>query len=426
MRILVENSGYHLRNMGDLAMLQVAIDRLQKFWPNALIQVFTKSPERLIEYCPHTLPLSAAGRKIWLSPLINTKKYIPSKRATRQWANIECKLKDSFPSLVSSFLKLKLKNKPDSAKHFEEFIDAVSNADLVVASGGGYITSTFKPTAIGALETLGLASKLGKPTVMFGHGLGPINDDQLLNRAKAVLPSVNLITLREKRAGIPLLKSIGVSNEHVITTGDDAVELAYQARSETLGNAIGVNLRVAKYSNVDRSVIEVVRSSLHDVAKNHDAALLPAPIDHLFLEGYVEPDSVTIQQLLEGYDDTSDGGKSLDTPLKVIKQVGRCRVVVTGSYHAGVFALSQGIPVIGLAKSMYYVDKFSGLAEQFGVGCEVVLLEDPQLKTKLVASINKAWESSEKLRPLLLEAAVKQIDLGLAAYKRMYDMVASW
>ncbi len=426
MRILVENSGYHLRNMGDLAMLQVAIDRLQKFWPDALIQVFTKSPERLIEYCPNTLPLSASGRKSWLSPLINTNKYVPSQRFTKQWTNVESKFKNSFPLLASSFLKFKVKNKPNLVKDIEEFIDAVSNADLVVASGGGYITSTFKPTAIGALETLGLAIRLGKPTVMFGHGLGPINDDELLNITKKVLPAVNLITLREKRAGIPLLKSLNVSSERVITTGDDAVELAYQARSAVMGNAIGVNLRVAKYSNVDQSVVKVVRSSLHDAAKNHDAALLPVPIDHLFLEGYVEPDSVTIQKLLEGYDDTSDGGKSLDTPLMVIKQVGLCRVVVTGSYHAGVFALSQGIPVIGLAKSMYYVDKFSGLADQFGVGCEVILLDDPQLKTKLVASINKAWESSENLRPQLLETARKQVDLGLAAYQRMYEMVTSW
>ena len=30
------------------------------------------------------------------------------------------------------------------------------------------------------------------------------------------------------------------------------------------------------------------------------------------------------------------------------------RLVITGSYHAGVFALAQGVPVLALAKSAYY------------------------------------------------------------------------
>ena len=46
----------------------------------------------------------------------------------------------------------------------------------------------------------------------------------------------------------------------------------------------------------------------------------------------------------------------------VIERVGECRVVVTGSYHGAVFALAQGIPVVALVKSPYYVNKMAGLA----------------------------------------------------------------
>ena len=38
-------------------------------------------------------------------------------------------------------------------------------------------------------------------------------------------------------------------------------------------------------------------------------------------------------------------------------------VEVTGSYHAGVFALAQGIPVVGLLQSAYYEQKFIGHSE---------------------------------------------------------------
>ncbi|MHC4692611.1 MAG: hypothetical protein ACYS67_07705, partial [Planctomycetota bacterium] len=42
MRILVENGSYNMRNQGDIAMLQVAVGRLHKLWPSALIEVPTK------------------------------------------------------------------------------------------------------------------------------------------------------------------------------------------------------------------------------------------------------------------------------------------------------------------------------------------------------------------------------------------------
>jgi polysaccharide pyruvyl transferase WcaK-like protein len=51
-------------------------------------------------------------------------------------------------------------------------------------------------------------------------------------------------------------------------------------------------------------------------------------------------------------------------------------VVVAGSYHAAVFALSQGIPVVALVKSPYYVNKMVGLGDQFGAGCEIVRLDE--------------------------------------------------
>jgi polysaccharide pyruvyl transferase WcaK-like protein len=136
-----------------------------------------------------------------------------------------------------------------------------------------------------------------------------------------------------------------------------------------------------------------------------------------------ESDITTIQQILAGFDNIFDQGNNLDTPLKVIEQVGHCRIVITGSYHAGVFALAQGIPVVSLAKSQYYIDKFQGLADQFGVGCDVILLGDKEFAQKLASSIYQLWESAEILRPQLLEAARQQIELGQTAYKRLYEIV---
>lgn len=426
MRILLEQSGYPLNNMGDLAMLQTAVTRLNCFWSDASIQVITTAPEKLAEICPNTQPLSPLGRQIWFSPFVTRlHQLFPKCRATELWTEIEWAFRRKAPSLVRSFLDFKLRKRfPESAKNLEAFMEAIYNADLVVACGGGYITDVFKQHAISAINTLELANRLGKPTVMLGQGLGPLRDQELLARVKAVLPSIDLIALREKRAGVPILNSIGISQERMIITGDDAIELAYQARTSKLDIGIGVNLRVSGYSNISPDLLEEVRVVLQNAAEQFRAPLIPVPISHNAF-GSELSDSMTIQKLLKGYNDRADGGQHLDTPIKVINQVGRCRVVVTGSYHAGVFALAQGIPIVGLVKSEYYADKFLGLTDQFGVGCVVVRLNEGQLREKLLASINNAYKASEQLRPQILEAARQQIDLGWTAYKRMYKLVKS-
>ena len=65
MRILVENSGYSLGNLGDAAMLQVALRRFRAFWPHARVQVLTARPDRLALLCPWGEPLTTMGRHLW-------------------------------------------------------------------------------------------------------------------------------------------------------------------------------------------------------------------------------------------------------------------------------------------------------------------------------------------------------------------------
>ena len=149
--------------------------------------------------------------------------------------------------------------------------------------------------------------------------------------------------------------------------------------------------------------------------------MIPVPISRVA----GEEDAVTIRQLMIGYPYILDNGEDLDTQSKVIEQVSRCRIVVTGSYHAAVFALAQGIPTIGLANSDYYFDKFFGLADQFGAGCEVISLSDVQLSKKLALAVKRTWESAESIKPQLLKAAARQVTLSRAAYKQVSEMVLS-
>jgi polysaccharide pyruvyl transferase WcaK-like protein len=112
------------------------------------------------------------------------------------------------------------------------------------------------------------------------------------------------------------------------------------------------------------------------------------------------------------------------SPEQVLGRVARCRVVVTGSYHAGVFALAMGVPVVALAASAYYQDKMGGLAHQFGAdGCRVVALDGPDAPAALADAVAAQWAGAERLRPALLAAAERQAAAGRDAYRRLAEMV---
>src|SRR5207245_4256855 len=131
---------------------------------------------------------------------------------------------------------------------------------------------------------------------------------------------------------------------------------------------IGVHLRRAPLAAPDDTLLDCIRPVLRRAAAAHRAPLIPLPISQ---HRRGANDAVTLHRLLADCDPTGDGGAGCDTPAKVIAAAGRCRIVVSGAYHAAVFALAQGIPVVCLGGSDYYLHKFEGLVDQFGTGCTV-------------------------------------------------------
>jgi colanic acid/amylovoran biosynthesis protein len=254
---------------------------------------------------------------------------------------------------------------------------------------------------------------------MFGQGIGPIESERLRKKAKRALQHVRLIGLREKQASLPLLAKLGVDESRIRVTGDDAIELAHRQRPSCLGAEIGVNLRVAYYSEVSEARINDVGEVLRRVAAAREASLIPIPIAY---DGQGS-DVDTITKIFEAAGEKTDGGASCKSPEDVAQAAGRCRVVVTGSYHAGVFALSQGVPVVALSKSAYYNNKFNGLADMFGTGCTVLRTGDSSFSERLSEAVHKAYVNASDVRPSLLSAAHRQIKASRQAYRTMINFL---
>jgi polysaccharide pyruvyl transferase WcaK-like protein len=416
---------YEYGNMGDVAMLQIAVTRLKKLWPSGKLEVLTDSSINLADYCPGTTGLANVGRRIWFSngvllgrhnetfPEWTIRTLVLCKRAARlRW-----------PRLLRLLINLTLycRNRAADIKAVKVFTKAMNKADLVVVCGSGGFYDGCREWNMEILDLVEEAIHRHIPVVMLGQGIGPLNDREVLSRMESLFPAMNLITLRGSPGGMDLLASLGVSPTHVHTTGDEAIELAYEARSKEPGKELGINLRFAGSAETDENDIERIRPVIQKFAKRYAVSIIPVPIA---IHHYIR-DDLAMGKLLAGFDGSSDGGLTLDSPLKVIQQAGRCRVVVTGAYHAAVFSLAQGIPVVGLSKSPYFMSKFQGLKDQFGLGCETICLNEPDLSERLGSAIERAWQSAEEVRVPLQQAALRQVELTWEAYNRVKDLVTN-
>jgi colanic acid/amylovoran biosynthesis protein len=280
----------------------------------------------------------------------------------------------------------------------------------------GGLNDAFADSACPLLDELEAVLRMGVPVVAFGQGIGPITDPELMEKARTVLPRLKLIGLREGYTGLPLLESIGVPGDRICVTGDDAIELAYHRRTSSLGDAIGVNVRLAGYAGTDEDTVNKLRDPLRRAAQALASSLIPVPISLHESDSDLE----TADMLLCCQSQGSTG--TIESPEDVVDLIGRCRVMVTGSYHGGVFSLAQGIPVVGLVQSPYYRQKFTGLQERFPAGCRMIDLRRPVASGEIEDAIRGAWESAEEVRGSLLEAAACQIELSRAAYQAVREL----
>jgi len=410
-RILIEPSAHHLLNAGDAAMLQVAAGRARELWPDSQIGVITESPDRLASLCPGTFAVSAIGRHIWLEqPLVSSRvqRALPTVVATRlRW--LERWLRTSHPHLASTLIRTRRKLKGAGNSELRDFLDWSNRCDVLIVSGAGLLTDAYARRATSVLELVNSAVRREATTALMGQGVSRFTDQELVAMARVVLPRVDLIGLREERTSRPVLRDMGVPDRKMVTTGDDALELAFAAGADLpSGDGLGLGLRVARYSGLTQAHLEMVAAVVTELGRSLQARLVPIPISEVAKEN----DAVVLARIHE-----PGQQERAESP---IGRVQRCRLVVAGSYHAAVFALAQGIPAIGLTASDYYTEKFLGLADQFNGLCPLVRLNHPSAAEELRSSINETWRSARDVQPALLAATKRQIGAGRAAYRRLH------
>jgi polysaccharide pyruvyl transferase WcaK-like protein len=414
--ILIEPLGDHSLNLGDVAMRQVAVARLRGLWPDARITMLTKDAEELRRAVPDVEPLDVHLQREWFRELTPdaVRARLPAGVASRV-TSAERGLRTRWPRAVGAAVASKRRLLRQRADDGASFLETVLGSDIVFVSGAGAINDHFGGRLTRAFDLLSLAYRHGIVTTMMGQGIGPLTDEAVTTAARRVLPHVRLIGLREERTGRPLLEQLGVPAENVVVTGDDAVELAYDSRSDAPGAALGLNVRVAGYVQLTRDDLSAIAERIGAFAVGRKPGLVAVPTSR----HAGEADLAVVRSVAAEVGMPLVAAEELETPAAAVRQIARCRAIVTGSYHAAVFALGQGIPAVCLAPNEYYVQKFDGLKGLFGAGCFVV----HRGYAGLDAALSDAWEQADELRAPLLTAAAAQVRAGRDAYARIPSFV---
>ncbi len=419
--ILVEHSDYLHVNKGDVAMLDVTVRRIREQLPDARVGVLTEAAALLRIYVPDAEPVHPWGRTGWRAPA-RWRSWAPHSRAVAgALVNLDLAYRRVRSSLGRRALGVLGATRSDSTEDRSvprNTRSALPSASLVLGLGGGYLTDVDPEQAGRLLSLAELARAEDIPAALFGQGIGPLEDPQLVGRAAEVLPHIAFIGLREGIYGPDALLRIGVPADRFTVTGDDAIELAHDVRSSEVGEGLGICLRIADYSPVTTEVQRLLATALQGVAAGMDAWLVPVQISE-----YHDEDRRATAPLVEGYSRVRRPLGRHSHPRDIASRISSCRVLVTGAYHAAVFALSQGIPVVGLSSSPYYDVKFQGLSAMFDGGLELVSLDPDGLDQRLRAAIATAWGRAPNVRESLLRQAREQIEESRSAYARVLSGV---
>ncbi|MCR4397999.1 MAG: polysaccharide pyruvyl transferase CsaB [Firmicutes bacterium] len=244
-------------------------------------------------------------------------------------------------------------------------VAALRRADMFVFGGGSLLQDvTSLRSLLYYLSILLAAQRMGKPTMIYGNGFGPVNSPLGKAVTRLVLEGTGAITLRDAESARQV-ESLGVTGPLVRVTADPAFDLEPSAPS-----AAAEILRANGISEKDAPLVGL------SVRPWSDAQALPGTVaaacdmmcDHLgatvvFIPMQGGQDCPLLREIaakMKGRHAMIEPGRS---PRDLMGCIGMLDAVIGMRLHSLVFGVAMGVPVAGIT----YDPKVTALLE--AVGC---------------------------------------------------------
>ena len=274
----------------------------------------------------------------------------------------------------------------------------VADADGVLVTGGGNLSSVW-PTHIVERATLaGIAAEHVRPFVLSGQTIGPVLTGDGRDTVARMLDSARLVGLRESTSAA-LVASMGVPAERAQQTVDDASFLADGREQPAVVKAAPYALiTLARHvGDVDPELAMTAYASLLDEVAEQTGLEL---VFHAHFASMREEDSrgdSAVHDAVAARLRTSHVRVAPTTDVPSSAHLARgAALVVSSRYHPAVFAGPGGVPTIGIPVDQYTDVKLRGALGSFGQSG--VLPLTAVLDGRGADTVRRVWDARDATR----------------------------
>ncbi len=263
-----------------------------------------------------------------------------------------------------------------------EVLKAIQKCDAFLSGGGSLVQDvTSVRNAVYYTTMLRTAKTLGKPTMVYAQGVGPLTQKLSRKVARAAFQGANVVTVRDGDSA-KLLRDIGVTRA-VEITADPVWDLASsEARGEKQEAGEWV-VALRSWPHQEFDAVARTFAAIRAAAKNANSTLR-------FLAMQTGVDDVLLGSLVAPSEWIETKNKH---PREVIESLSGASRVLAMRLHALIFAASVGVPVVAFD----YDPKVRALANI--IGAPLVASSSEEDLKELPSLI----EGSRGLSPVRLE-----------------------
>lgn len=355
-------------NRGDAAIFEGVHKSLSVKFPDANISVMTENPEAAeLIHGIEAKNQNLAGFNWGLS----------KKNAARAYLSLTAPLLRY--DIIPPGLKL-LKNRAN----IQPYLDA----DLVVSTGGQFLTDVYFPNKVGVLWQHYFLSQIDTPFVIFAQTLGPFKRSPYRQMSRMVLNKADIIITRDKESK-EVVENLGVSTD-VHHTADAAFSMDLNQEKNTIldllnnkadfafaeGETISVSVREWTHTDKDTEVNEYAET----IARISDWLIRQKDMNILFastctsLAGYNNDDRVMAARVAKRMEE-KDSAQILSgeyTPQELVDIYARMDLHIGMRMHSNILAMMAETPVVAIE----YQFKTKGLMKMFDIEDYLIDIND--------------------------------------------------
>lgn len=426
--VLFGSTGFAYRNIGDLATVVNVVSNLRKALPRLEIVFLSNKPEATglsdgvsIKRSMGSFLMNETTLVRWLTGRLSARYH--GVRMVQKICKVVWLLGNVV--LLKAFRMTFIRDEGG-----QEFLRAIKGADVMFAVGGGYINTVWPYYFIEICLTALVGAYLGKPVIMSGQSIGPVDGRWSQFLLKYCLRRVELVTVRDGTQSLAILDYLRFAHPCLFSTCDDALTLvAAEAEAETFikrhlpaqdAVIMGINVRDSRHYKLRPTIdhVEAFWGELLDaIAENLNVRYVFIPMQDID-----ERTALDVICRMKHRD------RALCLPLVTDPHlakgiIGRMDLALGVSYHFLIFAMSMGVPAIGLFLDEYYRIKTCGACEVFGCPEWAIPVRAREDIVRIVEQVTECLEHRDSLSQHLQAMTDRLSERSLVAICRAKDMM---